>query len=88
MHLIFFSRETSVLNIYNLHKAYEAASVSTRLYTAPPWLALDTHVLTPFHKKHKKIPGTFPMKNRKYSVIKYHYHIVKTAGECWKVILQ
>ncbi|KAK8380685.1 hypothetical protein O3P69_007956 [Scylla paramamosain] len=55
-------KETN-LQVYNLHKAYATASVSTRVYTAPPWVTIDTHILTPFHKKHMKIPGTFPMNN-------------------------
>lgn len=54
------------LNMYNFHKAYAAPSVKTRKYSVPPWLAIDTHVLSPFHIHHKKIPGTFPMNNSKY----------------------
>ncbi|CAL4168448.1 unnamed protein product, partial [Meganyctiphanes norvegica] len=50
--------------IYDLHAAYAPLDkVLTRLYKEPPWLAIDTHILTPFHLKHAKIPGTFPMKN-------------------------
>ncbi|XP_050726125.1 little elongation complex subunit 2-like isoform X2 [Eriocheir sinensis] len=56
------SREAT-LHTYNLHKVYAAPAVNTRMYAVAPWLAIDTHVLSPFHMKHKKIPGTFPMSN-------------------------
>ncbi|XP_069960562.1 little elongation complex subunit 2 isoform X2 [Cherax quadricarinatus] len=52
------------LQKFNLHAVYSTGSVNTKNYTVPPWLALDTHVLTPFHLKHCKIPATFPMDNR------------------------
>ncbi|XP_069960556.1 little elongation complex subunit 2 isoform X1 [Cherax quadricarinatus] len=51
------------LQKFNLHAVYSTGSVNTKNYTVPPWLALDTHVLTPFHLKHCKIPATFPMDN-------------------------
>ncbi|KAK4316348.1 hypothetical protein Pmani_012477 [Petrolisthes manimaculis] len=48
----------------DLHQAYPSSSIfTTRPYTSPPWLAIDTHILTPFHLKHRKIPATFPMEN-------------------------
>nr|XP_027216146.1 uncharacterized protein LOC113808849 [Penaeus vannamei] len=51
------------LQSFNLHSSYALATPTTRPYTVPPWLAIDTHLLTPFHFKHHKIPATFPMDN-------------------------
>ncbi|XP_063611399.1 little elongation complex subunit 2-like [Penaeus indicus] len=51
------------LQAFNLHSSYALATPTTRPYTVPPWLAIDTHLLTPFHYKHYKIPATFPMDN-------------------------
>lgn len=57
--------------VYDLHAAYEPQDkVLTRSYAEPPWLAIDTHILTPFHLKHAKIPGTFPMSNPKEKLSK------------------
>ncbi|XP_045597641.1 little elongation complex subunit 2 [Procambarus clarkii] len=58
------------LQTFNLHSSYSASAPVSKQYSVPPWLAIDTHVLTPFHLKHFKIPATFPMKyptNKKLS---------------------
>ncbi|RXG59970.1 hypothetical protein Avbf_12633 [Armadillidium vulgare] len=47
----------------DLHKMYSDKSVISKQYRTPPWLAIDTHVFTPFHLTHHKIPATFPMEN-------------------------
>ena len=62
--------------VFNLHESYGfTASLASELeesaiyvlkspkYCTPPWLPIDTHVTTPFHLKHRKIPATFPMNN-------------------------
>ncbi|KAK7070613.1 hypothetical protein SK128_023983 [Halocaridina rubra] len=50
-------------NVYDFHGAYISACAYTRTFARAPWLAIDTHILTAFHLRHYKIPGTFPMDN-------------------------
>ncbi|XP_047502745.1 LOW QUALITY PROTEIN: uncharacterized protein LOC125048218 [Penaeus chinensis] len=61
--VVFSAWRLGHLQAFNLHSSYALATPTTRPYTVPPWLAIDTHLLTPFHYKHYKIPGTFPMQN-------------------------
>lgn len=68
--------------VYDLHAAYSPQDkVLTRSYTEPPWLAIDTHILTPFHLKHAKIPGTFPMSNPKEKLSKKQKKLKKLKFE-------
>ncbi|XP_076067633.1 uncharacterized protein Ice2 [Oratosquilla oratoria] len=58
------STESSSCHPLDLHNMYNPKEdVTTTNYKTAPWLAIDTHVLTPFHYKHEKIPATFPMYN-------------------------
>ncbi|XP_045109399.1 little elongation complex subunit 2-like isoform X2 [Portunus trituberculatus] len=72
------------LQVYNLHKAYTTVSVSTKKYTAPPWASIDTHILTPFHMKHMKIPATFPMDNPKKKLTKAEKKKVQSRAKSKK----
>ncbi|XP_071533028.1 little elongation complex subunit 2-like [Panulirus ornatus] len=72
------------LQTFNLHASYSTATAYTRTYTTPPWLAIDTHVLTPFHLRHHKIPATFPMDNPTKKLTKAEKRRIKERAKSKK----
>ncbi|XP_047740584.1 uncharacterized protein LOC108677719 isoform X2 [Hyalella azteca] len=55
--------------------------LDSRQFVNPPWLAIDTLVPTPFHLKHLKIPGTFPMDNPKKKITKKRKRLIKMKAK-------